>query len=91
MLSGPRVALNAPSKAISRLQKTSTGPFRVVGEGWNLAGDYAAVYGLEDIRSCAPLSRSEYLDLVTNFPGMKFGAEGGWVSGWSTRWRHSLC
>jgi len=81
MLPGPRVVLNAPSEAISRLQKASASPFRVAGMGWNLTGDYAAVYGLEDIRSCAPLSRSEYINLITNFPGMKFGAEGGWGIG----------
>jgi hypothetical protein len=81
MRPGPRAVLNAPSESIGRLQQAATGPFRVAGMGWNLVGDYSAVYGLEDIRSCAPLSRGDYLDLVTNFPGMKFGAEGGWGIG----------
>jgi hypothetical protein len=81
MLPGPRAVLNAPSEAVSALRKDSSGPFRVVGTGWSFAGDYSAVYGLEDIRSCAPLSSGEYIDLIRNFPGVSFGAEGGWGIG----------
>jgi hypothetical protein len=42
----------------------------VVGEGWNFYGDYSAVYAIEDIRSCAPLSNPEFINLIRNFPGM---------------------
>jgi hypothetical protein len=42
-----------------------------VGVEWILVGDYAAVYGLEDIRSCAPLSNGELAGLIRGFPGMK--------------------
>ena len=34
-------------------------------------------YHLEDIRSCQPLSSGEFMDLVMNFPGIKFGYE--WI------------
>ena len=40
-------------------------------------GDYSAVYELEDIRSCAPLSNGEYMDLIRPFPGVKF--YGDWL------------
>jgi len=39
---------------------------------YNLYGDYSAVYGLEDIRSCAPLTGGQYMDLLQNFPGITF-------------------
>ena len=42
-------------------------------------GDYSAVYGLEDIRSCAPLSNGEFIDLIRKFPGVEFGGAGGWA------------
>jgi len=71
LLVGPRLALDASSPAIDRIKTDRTGPFRVVGMQYNLYGDYAAVYGLEDIRSCAPLTSAAYLDLLQNFPGMK--------------------
>jgi len=71
MLPGPRAVLNARSPAIDTLQKDRPGPFRVVGLGRNLSGDYSAVYGLEDIGSCAPLSSSNFINLIQNFPGMK--------------------
>ena len=71
MLVGPRLALDASSPAIDRVKSDRSGPFRVVGMQYNLYGDYAAVYGLEDIRSCAPLTSGAYLDLLQNFPGMK--------------------
>src|SRR6185369_7510949 len=57
MIAGPRVVLDAPSPAIQRI-KTEPGPFRATALQRNLDGDYFAVYGLEDIRSCAPLSNS---------------------------------
>jgi len=77
MLPGPRVVLNAPSPAIEKIQADTSGPFRVIGAGRILFGNYAAVYGLEDIRSCAPLSSSQFIQLVQNFPGMEFGR--GWM------------
>jgi hypothetical protein len=77
MLPGPRVVLNAPSQAIDRIQADKSGPFRVVGFGLNFCGDYPAVYGIEDIRSCAPLSNGRYIDLIRKFPGVKFDRD--WV------------
>ena len=90
MLPGPRAVLDAPSKAIDRIKADKSGPFRVVGMGVNFLGDYSAVYGIEDIRSCAPLSNGEYIKLVRKFPGMNFGK--GWVicKSW-IRLRHSPC
>lgn len=78
MLPGPREVLNAPSRSVDKIQSDSSGPFRVVGMGFTFAGDYSAVYGLEDIHSCAPLSNGEFINLIREFPGMKFGGEGGW-------------
>ncbi len=72
MLPGPRVSLNAPSQAIDKIKTDRSGPFRVVGLEWNFFGDYSAVYDLEDIRSCAPLSNGEFINLVRNFPGVEF-------------------
>jgi hypothetical protein len=77
MLPGPRVVLNAPSRAVDGIMADSSGPFRVVGLGQSFFGDYSAVYELEDIRSCAPLSNGEFINLFRDFPGVKF--DGGWV------------
>ena len=71
MLPGPRVILNTPSKAIDKIKTDKSGPFRVVGLQWNFMGDYSAVYELEDIRSCAPLSNREFIDLIRQFPGVE--------------------
>jgi hypothetical protein len=79
MFPGPRIVLNAPSEAISKIKTDKTEPFRVVGLRWNCMGDYSAVYELEDIRSCAPLSNGEFINLVRNFPGVNFNAKAGWV------------
>jgi hypothetical protein len=38
-------------------------------------GDYSAVYEIEDIRSCAPLSNGEFINLVRDFPGMELSEE----------------
>jgi hypothetical protein len=77
MLPGPRVTLNNPSQAVDKIKTDQSGPFRVVGLQWNFMGDYSAVYELEDIRSCAPLSNGEYMDLIRSFPGVKFN--GDWM------------
>jgi hypothetical protein len=77
MIPGPRVTLNAPSPAIQLIQADTSAPFRTVGAELNLFGDYAAVYGLEDIRSCAPLSNRELVGLLRGFPGMSAPAE--WI------------
>jgi len=78
MIPGPRVALNLPLPSLNRIQEDHTGAFRVVGLNGHFAGgDYAAVYGLEDIRSCAPVSSGKYIGLLQNFPGMSFGQD--WV------------
>ena len=79
MFPGPRIVLNAPSEAISKIKTDKSEPFRVVGLRWNFMGDYSAVYELEDIRSCAPLSNGELISLIRNFPGVKFSAKAGWV------------
>jgi len=75
MLPGPRVVLNTPSVAVDEIKADPSGPFRVVGLEWNFYGDYSAVYGLEDIRSCAPLSNAAFIRLIQKFPGMFFGGE----------------
>jgi len=77
MIPGPRVVLDAPSQAVDTIRADRSGLFRVVGLG-NFVGDYSAVYELEDIRSCAPLSDGEFINLVREFPGVKFGGAGGW-------------
>jgi hypothetical protein len=79
MLPGSRVTFNNPSQAIERIKKDKSEPFRAVGLGWNLMGDYSAVYELEDIRSCAPLSDGEFINIIRNFPGVKFTSKVGWV------------
>jgi hypothetical protein len=79
MLPGPRIVLNAPSQAIDKIKTDKSGPFRVVGLDLNFMGNYSAVYGLEDIRSCAPLSNDEFVNLVRKVPGMEFGKLGGWA------------
>lgn len=75
MLPGERSVLNAPSPAIDKIKADKSAPFRIVGLRWSFYGDYSAVYGLEDIRSCAPLSNREYVNLIKNFPGCQFGGE----------------
>jgi hypothetical protein len=77
MLPGPRETLNAPSKAIDKIKMDKSGSFRVVGLDHSFFGDYSAVYGLEDIRSCAPLSNGEFINVFQDFPGVKF--DGVWV------------
>ena len=77
MLPGPRVVLNSPSRAIDKIKTDPSGPFRVVGLEMSLMGDYSAVYEIEDIRSCAPLSNSEFINLIRKFPGVKFSR--GWM------------
>jgi len=76
---GPRETLNAPSKAIDKIKKDKSGPFRVVGLQWGLMGDYSAVYELEDIRSCAPLSNGELMNLIWSFPGVECNEHWSWM------------
>jgi hypothetical protein len=71
MLPGPRVTLNTPSQAVDRIKTDQSGPFRVLGLQQSFMGDYSAVYELEDIRSCAPLSNGEFMNLIRSFPGVK--------------------
>jgi hypothetical protein len=77
LLVGPRLQLDAPSPAIEKIQRDASGPFRVDTLHHGLYGDYAAVYGLEDIRSCAPLTSGDYLELTRSFPGFDFSYQ--WV------------
>ena len=75
LLAGPRMMMDAASPALARIKSDDPGVFRVAGLQKNLLGDYAAVYGLEDIRSCKPLANRDYMDLVRNFPGVEFSRE----------------
>ncbi len=75
MLPGSRMILNAPSQAINKIKMDTAEPFRVVGLQWVFTGDYSAVYQLEDIRSCAPLSNEQFINLIRSFPGMKLPAD----------------
>ena len=76
MLPGERAVLNARSPAIDWVKADTSEPFRITGMGLNFYGDYSAVYELEDIRSCAPLSNCELIGLMQNIPGVKY--MGGW-------------
>lgn len=77
MIPGRRVVLNASSPTVDKMKAANTVPFRVVGLGRNFFGDYSAVYGLEDIRSCAPLASSEFIKFFHDFPGVTF--DGVWT------------
>jgi hypothetical protein len=81
MVPGPRVQLDARSESIERIKRQRHDPFRVVGlnQGYSgsLSGEYSLVYGLEDIRSCAPLGNGEFVKLLQQFPGIKLTL--GWV------------
>jgi len=77
MLPGARETLNPPSQAIDKIKMDRSGPFRVVGLQWNFMGDYSAVYELEDIRSCAPVSNKALVDLLGRFPGVELS--GYWM------------
>jgi hypothetical protein len=79
MLPGPRTVLNAPSEAVNKIKLDKSKPFRVVGLEFCFMGDYSAVYELEDIRSCAPLSNGEFINLIRDFPGMKLKENWGWL------------
>lgn len=71
MLPGPRVRLDAPSQAVNQIKADTAEPFRMVNIPWGFMGNYSAVYELEDIRSCSPLSNGEFIDLIRQFPGME--------------------
>jgi hypothetical protein len=66
------MSLTAASPAIAKMKAEDPTVYRVTGLQANLLGDYPAVYGLEDIRSSAPLASSEFINLARTFPGMKF-------------------
>jgi hypothetical protein len=72
MFPGPRMVLNAPSEALNKIKMDKSGAFRVDELQNYLMGDYPAVYEIEDIRSCAPLSNEEFINLIRNFPGVLF-------------------
>jgi hypothetical protein len=74
MLPGPRVRLNSPSEAVNQIKADTSGPFRMVNIPWGFMGNYSAVYELEDIRSCSPLSNGEFVDLIRQFPGMELSS-----------------
>jgi hypothetical protein len=77
LLPGARTVLNAPSPSVDKIQAEKTEACRVVGFQSIFFGNYAAVYGLEDIRSCAPLTGSEYMDLLQKCLGITPGST--WV------------
>jgi hypothetical protein len=68
------MVLNPRTEALDKLLADKSAPFRVTavqhGLSGILTGDYGATYGLEDIRSCAPVSSGEYIRLIEKFPGM---------------------
>jgi hypothetical protein len=70
MVPRDRVVLDAPSPAINQIKADQTAPFRIVGAEMIFTGDYAGTYGLEDIRSCEPLSNNEFVSLLRGFPGI---------------------
>jgi hypothetical protein len=74
MLPGPRAVLNSPSEAVNQIKSDKSGPFRMVGFPWGFMGNYSAVYELEDIRSCSPLSNEEFLNIIRQFPGMELSS-----------------
>ena len=74
-LPGSRMVLNVPSRAVAKVQAENTDPFRMVGLDAIFWGDYSAVYGIEDIRSCAPLSSGRYIELIRQFPGMRISQD----------------
>jgi hypothetical protein len=78
MVPGKRVTFDAPSTAIDWIKADKSPPFRVTGAELNLFGDYSAVYQLENISSCAPLSNGELVSLLRATPGI-FG-QADWVT-----------
>jgi hypothetical protein len=70
MVPGKRVAFDAPSPSINWIKAALSPPFRVAGAEVNLFGDYSAVYELESISSCAPLSNGELVSLLRATPGI---------------------
>jgi len=71
MVPGKRVVFDAPSTAVDWIKADKSSPFRVTGAGLNLFGDYSAVYGLENISSCEPLSNGELVKLLRATPGIQ--------------------
>jgi len=70
MVPGKRVQFDAPSPAIDWVKADHSAPFRVTGVEYILPADYSAVYGLENISSCEPLSNGEFIRLLRGTPGM---------------------
>jgi hypothetical protein len=75
---GERVRLDAPSKSVEKVKSLTDEPFRVVGMQNSFIGDYSAAYGLEDIRSAAPLLSGSFSEVVRNYPGINPNLW-GWV------------
>jgi hypothetical protein len=77
-------------KRLTRSRRTSQGRFGSSVCNGSFMGDYSAVYELEDIRSCAPLSNGEFINLIRSFPGVELSGywrhRGGWI-----RFKRSLC
>lgn len=78
MVPGTRVKFDAPSTGIDWVKSDKSPPFRVTGAELNLFGDYSAVYGLENISSCAPLSDGGFISLLRATPGILGQAD--WVT-----------
>jgi hypothetical protein len=77
MVPGKRVTFDAPSPAINWIKANPSAPFRVTGVNLIFLGDYSAVYGLENIYSCAPLSSGEFVKMLRTTPG--FQAQMDWL------------
>jgi hypothetical protein len=73
-LPGPRMTLNSPSEAVNKIKAAQSEPFRIVNIPWGFMGNYAAVYELEDVRSCSPLSNGAFMNVVQHFPGMELSS-----------------
>jgi hypothetical protein len=69
LVPGERVRLDAPSSAINWIKADHSSPFRITGAEVILPADYAAVYDLETITSCEPLSNGELVNLIRGTPG----------------------
>jgi hypothetical protein len=75
--SGPFRVAGFPMRMTDPPWEDEFSPLQTAGLYWNFFGDYSAVYGVEDIRSCAPLSNGELINFIHKFPGIYFGR--GWM------------
>lgn len=82
MKPGARHPFDYPSESISHIKKSEAEPFRATGLQSSFIGNYPAVYGIEDIRSCSPLLNKPLVNLTRGFPGIEIVAW-DWVIGFT--------